>query len=53
MAKQTAEYKNRYNADHYERISLVVPKGVKAKWQERAKQEGKSLNGLILEKMSN
>lgn len=52
MAKQTAEYKNRFAAEHYDRINLLVPKGIKAKWQERAKQEGKSLNGLILEKMS-
>lgn len=51
MARQTAEYKNRFAADHYDRINLVVPKGLKHLWAERAKSEGKSLNRLIIDTM--
>ena len=51
MARQTAEYKNRFAATHYDRISLSVPKGLKELWAERAESEGKSLNRLIIDTM--
>lgn len=51
MAKQTAEYKNHYAAEHYDRINLSIPKGLKDLWLERADAEGKSLNRLIIDTM--
>ena len=47
MSKTSAEVKNRYNAKAYDRISLFVPKGEKAKLQHYAEITGQSLNGLI------
>lgn len=46
MSKLT-EYKNNYIAANYDRINLTVPKGMKARIEERAKSEGKSVNGFI------
>lgn len=46
------DYKNRYNADHYDRIVLMVPKGEKETLKQLAADQHKSLNeflcGLIL-----
>lgn len=49
MTKTSAKVKNRYNAKAYDRIALCVPKGTKAKWQERAAALGLSLNAYIRE----
>lgn len=38
---------NRYNAKAYDRISLMVTKGKKAKLQEHAQLRGESLNSFI------
>ena len=47
MGKSTTASKNKYNAKAYDRIIVVVPKGMKEKYQEAAKQKGMSLNGYI------
>lgn len=46
MAGKT-EYKNRYAAENYERISLSVPKVQKAIIKAHAESKGESLNGFI------
>lgn len=46
MAGKT-EYKNKWQAENCERISLVVKKGSKAKIQAHAESRGESLNGFI------
>lgn len=45
--KPTPEEVNAYNREHYERISLFVPKGEKAGLKRYAKERGESLNGFI------
>lgn len=35
--------------DRYDRVQLVLPKGLKEKWQASAQQAGLSLNAYILE----
>ena len=47
MGKTSATVKNRYNAKAYDRIQLVVPKGIKQAIEEHAKSKGESVNGLI------
>lgn len=41
------EYNNKYNAEKYERIALVVPKGKKDKIKAYAAGKGDSINGFI------
>lgn len=48
MAGKT-EYKNKWQAENCERISLVVKKGKKAYIKAFAEKQGKSINGLINE----
>lgn len=40
-------YKNRFNAEHYERISLSVPKGMKDIIRNLALDKGLSLNAYL------
>lgn len=51
MRKQTPEnikYKNKYNSDNYDRISLMVPKGQKQAISRRAQEKGcKSTNTYL------
>lgn len=46
MAGKT-EYKNKWQAENCERISLVVPKGKKDIIKSHAKSRNESLNGFI------
>ena len=46
MAGKT-EYKNKWQAENCERISLVVPKGKKSIIKEYAASKGESVNGFI------
>ncbi len=46
MAGKT-DYKNKWQAEKCDRISLVVPKGKKEKIKAHAEQQGESLNGFI------
>jgi hypothetical protein len=41
------EYKNRHKAEHYERIELAVPKGMKAIIKNLASDKGLSVNAYI------
>lgn len=49
MSKTSAEVKNRWNAKHYDRILLLVPKGYREEIRERATAEGKTVNQFIRE----
>ena len=47
--KKTYNYDyNQYNKDHYDRITVLVPKGERKEIQERAKDAGMSLSGYIV-----
>ena len=41
------EYKNNFGREHYERISLVVPKGMKGIIKSLASDKGMSVNAYI------
>ncbi len=45
--KASTKAKNKYNAENYERVSLVVPKGNKDIIKSHAEKRGESLNGFI------
>lgn len=45
--KASTRAKNKYNAENYERISLVVPKGKKEQIKAHAENQGESLNGFV------
>lgn len=45
--KKSTEYKNRYNAEKYDSLRIVVPKGKKAKIKAAAEEKGESLNGFV------
>ena len=47
MAGNT-EYKNKFISENYDRIFLTVPKGTKALIEEKAKEEGMSVNSFII-----
>lgn len=47
MGKTSTAVKRRYNEKAYDRISVTVPKGDKAKIQAFAEQQGQSVNALI------
>lgn len=42
-------YKNQFSKDHYDRMNLSVPKGMKQVINDLAAEKGLSLNGYILE----
>jgi hypothetical protein len=42
------EYKNKFNQEHYERIHLAVPKGMKQVIRNLASEKGLSINGYFL-----
>ena len=43
------QYVRDYNAEHYERFTLLMPKGIKDELKAKAKAEGKSLSSYILD----
>lgn len=45
--KTSTASKNKYNAKAYDRLNVVVKKGVKPLIQQLADQKGMSVNGLI------
>lgn len=47
MGKSQTKAKNKYNEKTYDRINLVVKKGVKDIWKSEAEQQGLSLNAFI------
>lgn len=46
-----AKYTRDYNAVHYDRVELKLPKGLKEEWKSRAKSEGLSLTEFIIRKV--
>lgn len=40
-------YKNKFNAENYDRLHVSVPKGQREVIREHAKKQGKSLNSYI------
>lgn len=47
MGKTRAEVKNRWADKHYDRVTVIVPKGEKESWKEAAKKEGKTLSEYV------
>lgn len=45
--KKSTQYKNRYNAENYDNVRVVVPKGRKATVEAMAAQCGVSVNSLV------
>ena len=45
--KTSTASKNKYNAKAYDRLNVVVKKGMKPLIQQLAKQKGMSVNSLI------
>lgn len=43
----TTDYKRAKNAELYDRLNLVIPKGQKAALEAFAKSRGESVNGLV------
>ncbi len=43
--KASTRAKNKYNAENYDSLRIVVPKGQKATIQAAAEREGESVNG--------
>lgn len=41
------KYNNNFNKENYDRISLMVAKGKKEIIQQKAKENGESVNGFI------
>lgn len=49
MGKSQTKAKNKYNEKTYDRIPIVVKKGVKDIWKSEAERQGLSLNAFICE----
>ena len=47
MGKTSAASKNKYNEKAYDRIALVVPKGMKEVYRQKSEAKGLSLNAYI------
>lgn len=47
MGKTSAAVKNKWNANAYDRIAVVVPKGQKETIKARAESQGESVNAYI------
>lgn len=43
-----SEYKNKFNAEKYDRVGLMLPKGKKQEVKEHAEKKGESMNGFII-----
>lgn len=42
---------NAYNARNYDKVSIMLKKGVRENWKARAQAEGKSLTQYIIDKV--
>lgn len=47
MGKTSAAVKNKWNANAYDRIAVVVPKGKKDEIKAHAESQGESVNAYI------
>ena len=51
MGTTSAKVRNRWNAKHYDRINVTIPKGWAEKLQEFCKKRGMSVNALVTERI--
>ena len=51
--KISTSSKNKWNAAHYDRVSLMLPKGKKDIIQEHANQQGETVNRFINRSIDN
>ena len=49
VSKAQQKAVNKYMAENYDRINLVVPKGRREELRAQAKSEGKSLNAYVVD----
>ena len=49
MGKTRSEVKNRWANAHYDRVTVIVPKGAKEAWKEEAKKKGQTLSENVRE----
>ena len=47
MGKTRSEVKNRWANAHYDRVTVIVPKGEKEAWKEEAKKKGQTLSEYV------
>ncbi len=47
MGKASTRAKNKYNAENYDNLRIVVPKGKKEKIKAYAESKGESINGFV------
>lgn len=45
--KKRNEYLHEYRREHYDQVNINVPKGMKEKWKQYAKESGVSLNQFL------
>lgn len=45
--KKDFDHQNEYNRQKYDRVGLMLPKGIKELWQEEAQRRNMSLNAFI------
>ena len=53
MGKSSTKAKNKYNSKSYDRISVIVKKGIKDEWKSEAEKQGLSLNAFIEQAVKN
>ena len=47
------EYDNRYQREHYDRINLIVPKGLKEEIKKAAESKGMNMSRYIISLIEN
>lgn len=47
VGKSSTRAKNKYNAENYDNLRIVVPKGKKDKIKAFAESKGESINGFV------
>jgi len=47
MSNKSTEYKNKFNAEKYDSLRIVVPKGKKSVIESVARSQGDSINGYV------
>lgn len=43
----SSEVKNRWNAEHYDRVAIVIPAGARAELQAEAERHGQSVSAYV------
>ena len=46
-AQKNTAYKQKFNEQHYARLSITIPKECKSAVEAHAKSKGESVNGLV------